>query len=492
MAKQSEAVLADGERVISDKSRANPIPASIKKIKGLHHSAILYKCEASSFWQFRVYLEGKLRKRSTQEIEFDQAQRKAKLIFAELVNSINSGETKAEPTSKKSLDMVAKSLWAKNETRIKNEELNKHKVKNDKYVYEKHIKPFFARYDIKDIDADLLEQFKGYLAGKDLSATSQLSYIQVVMSLLAEAQKKRLIAHLPPKPRVRTNHGVRGYFNDREYAHFMKTVSDNLGKTHELIGKDGKVYRRVTITVEIYLLISFMVETYIRPTDIKVIRHKDVHVVTKGGIKFITLRHEATKGHKKQMTSTERGYDRYMMLKEFHGQDGMAKPEDYLFLPQYKNRDTALDALGTQFTLMLEAANLRKDEDGKPRTLYSLRHTAIVHSIRKGLDLEIIASNARTSTDMIRRFYGSHVDSVFDMGDAFFNAEKTKRDERYDFVNDLAKEINFPFDAYEESPEADAEHVRDQVSSLVRKQARNVRRGGVGDVSGGIVGELEG
>ena len=92
MAKQSEAVLPDGERVISDKSRANPIPASIKKIKGLHHSAILYKCEASSFWQFRVYLEGKLRKRSTQEIEFDQAQRKAKLIFAELVNSINSGD----------------------------------------------------------------------------------------------------------------------------------------------------------------------------------------------------------------------------------------------------------------------------------------------------------------------------------------------------------------------------------------------------------------
>lgn len=54
MAKRSEAVLADGERVISDKSRANPIPETIKKIKGLHHSAILYKCEASSFWQFRV------------------------------------------------------------------------------------------------------------------------------------------------------------------------------------------------------------------------------------------------------------------------------------------------------------------------------------------------------------------------------------------------------------------------------------------------------
>ena len=96
MGKRAEAVLADGERVISDKSRANPIPASIKKIKGLHPSAILYKCEASSYWQFRVYLEGKLRKRSTQEIEFEKAQRKAKLIYADMVISVNSGETKAE------------------------------------------------------------------------------------------------------------------------------------------------------------------------------------------------------------------------------------------------------------------------------------------------------------------------------------------------------------------------------------------------------------
>ncbi len=60
MAKRSKALLETGERAISAKFRTTPIAATIKSITGLPRSAILYKCEASSYWQFRVFLEGKL------------------------------------------------------------------------------------------------------------------------------------------------------------------------------------------------------------------------------------------------------------------------------------------------------------------------------------------------------------------------------------------------------------------------------------------------
>lgn len=475
MAKRSKAVLADGERAISDKSRANPIKSTIRKVNGLHRSAILYRCAASSYWQFRVYLEGKLRKRSTQELEFDKAQRKAKLIFSELLASIHSGETKAEPTTRKSLDMIARSLWAKNETRIINKELNKEKVAKDKYIYERHIKPFFSRYDVKDIDADLLEQFKTNLAKKGLSAATQLSYIQLIMALLIEAQKKRLIATVPPKPRVKTDDGVRGYFDDRQMAKLHQVMRKHVGERLEIKDAKGKTYKRVEITPELIILVDFMVDTYIRPTDIKVLKHKHIHVVTKAGMKFITLRHGETKGHKKQMTSTESGYRVYLMIRDLHGRESLAKPEDYLFQPKLANRDTALKNLATQFTVILAKAGMRKDEDGKPRTLYSLRHTAIVSSIRKGLDLELIASNSRTSTDMIRRFYGSHVDNVFDMGDEFLAAETGERNKRYDRANKLAKEINVDFDAYDEDPEADKQFAESKVKSMLRMQ--KMRRG---------------
>ena len=151
-----------------------------------------------------MFLERKPRKRSTKQAEFPKAEREAKLIYADMLASINSGETKAEPTTHKTLEHVAKSLWVKNET------LHKDKVSKDKYVFGKHVKPFFARYDVKNIDADVLEQFKSHLADRDLSPATQLSYIQLVMSLLTQAHAKRYISHVPPKPKVRVDDEARG------------------------------------------------------------------------------------------------------------------------------------------------------------------------------------------------------------------------------------------------------------------------------------------
>ena len=92
--------------------------------------------------------------------------------------------------------------------------------------------------------------------------------------------------------------------------------------------------------------------------------------------------------------------------------------------------------------------------------------TAIVHAIHKGLPIAMIASNARTSTEMIIRFYGSHVKSALNQGTVFVDTERAIRNERYDKTNDLAKEIGVEFDAYQEDPEGDAQR---------RKQLREMR-----------------
>ena len=283
MGKRLKAETADFQSMVSKRFRTTPIRSTIRHITGLPQSAVLYKCPASAFWQFRVFLEGKPRKRSTKQAEFIKAEREAKLIYADMLESVNSDETKVEPTTLKTLQQVAKSLWTKNETRIKNGELHKDKVSKDKYVFEKHIKPFFGQYDVKKIDADLLEQFKTYLADQDLSVGSQLSYINVVMALLKEAQLKRLITHLPPKPRVRVDDGVRGYFDDKEFGELRSAIRENVGEVYEFKDGDGRTYRKTRITEELPLLVNFMVETYIRPTDVKVLKHEDVRLVEKAG-----------------------------------------------------------------------------------------------------------------------------------------------------------------------------------------------------------------
>ena len=466
MAKRPKKDLVDFETVVSDKFRTTPIPETMRKVSGLPQSAILYKCAASSFWQFRVFLEGKQRKRSTKEEELIKAQRAAKLIYADMLQSVHAEETTAQPTTQKTLLLIANSLWVKNETRIKNGELHKDKVSKDKYVFDRHVRPFFGGTDIKRIDTDMLEEIKTYLANKDLSPATQLSYINLVMTVLKQAQIKRYITHLPPKPKFRVDDEARGYFDDAAFDKLMGVAHDKVGMRYEFKSSDGVVYRRVTLTEELILLIDFMVNTYVRPTDIAVLKHKHVHEVMRERIKFIELRHPSTKRHKNFMLGSEKARGCYLRIKVYQEAQAMAGPDNYLFMPEQENRETALDALASQFTALLELSGLRRDEEGKPRTLYSLRHTAIVRAIKKGLPLEMIAANARTSSDMIRRFYGSHVKSVLYMGSAFVDKERSIRDERYDFVNNLAKEIGIDYVAEDDDGEEEEAMARAAVMRL--------------------------
>ena len=230
---------------------------------------------------------------------------------------------------------------------------------------------------------------------------------------------------------------------------FLRSPTDALGRIRssalELRGgptnRDGtvQIYRRITLSSELPLLIDFMVNTYVRPTDIAVLRHKHVHIVEAQGIKFIELRHPATKEHSNHMMGSEQSFFSYFTIKDVQEKLGMAKPEDFLFAPDLANRETALDRLGTQFTAILLLAQLRRDDEGKPRSLYSLRHTAIVRSIHKGLAIELIAANSRTSSDMIRRFYGSHVKSVRYMGTAFVDREVAAREKRVELLKSNTK-----------------------------------------------------
>ena len=426
MAKQAGAD-QPANSVEAEKFRTTPITASITRVKSLPKSAIIYQCAATQFWQFRVFLEGKQRKRSTKEADKELAQKKAKLIYAEMLQSVNGADKPLKPSSKQSLQMVANSLWERQQMKIAHGELHKDKNKKNQYVYERHIKPFFAKYDIKDIDADVLERFRYYLAEQELGKSTQLDYLNLTMVLLKEAQRKGVIAHIPTKPTIKVEDEVRGYFDKDEYTKLWQKAKSHIGKSYEFKDETGRVYRKVTLTDECYDMIMFMRHTYIRPTDIKVIKHRHVHKVERSGITFIELRHPATKGHKQHMASTEFAWEHYQRLKRRTAEKGQAKPDDYLFAPDMKNRDSALAMLTNQFTAVLEMSGLKQDAEGKNRTLYSLRHTAIVTAIRQGVPISIIAPNARTSELMINRFYGSHIKSALDMGSVMIDVIEAKQ-----------------------------------------------------------------
>jgi integrase len=87
-------------------------------------------------------------------------------------------------------------------------------------------------------------------------------------------------------------------------------------------------------------------------------------------------------------------------------------PEQFLFLKQYQNRETAKERMDDLFKALLREARLENDEFGIKRTLYSLRHTALMLRLINGqnIDIFMLAKNAGTSVNQLERFYLSHAD----------------------------------------------------------------------------------
>ena len=101
----------------------------------------------------------------------------------------------------------------------------------------------------------------------------------------------------------------------------------------------------------------------------------------------------------------------YQQIVKHRSITGQATPDDYLFLPQHKDRDYALKILSVMFSWLLNELGLKQGAHGTNRTLYCLRHSAITFRLLygSGIDLLTLARNARTSVDMIQRFYASTV-----------------------------------------------------------------------------------
>jgi hypothetical protein len=226
------------------------------------------------------------------------------------------------------------------------------------------------------------------------------------------------IYKLPTFPKLKTKSIPRGSFSLPEYWALVKAskkLVDTKDDGHENLlthrsTSAGAFKKRDTVPFEMRWLIRFMVNSFIRPVDIKLIQHKHIEVIT-GPSTYLRLNLPETKRHTGQVVTMRAANSVYQSLKQHQESRGYGKPNDYLFLPEAKDREGAIQLLTTHFRKILEKANLRTGQYGQQRTLYSLRHTAITFRLLygNGIDLLTLARNARTSVEMIERFYSSNL-----------------------------------------------------------------------------------
>ncbi len=154
-----------------------------------------------------------------------------------------------------------------------------------------------------------------------------------------------------------------------------------------------------------------MLNSFIRPSDLKTLKHKHIDIASKNGNTYLRLTLPETKSHSSPIATLFPAVTVYKSIVKHYTPLNLASPDDYIFMPQYRDRHYAHVILSTFFNWVLSETGLKKGAHGQDRSLYSLRHSAITFRLLygDGIDLLTLARNARTSVQMIEQFYSSQL-----------------------------------------------------------------------------------
>ena len=280
----------------SPKSRANPIRATMERIAGYPRKLVIYQIPASDYWWIRYFAKGRYFKRSSgTEIRKDAIQI-AKRFYDEINFKIHQGLTDRDVIT---FDAAADDLLKSEKAKLDRGQLSKITYDNRNYRLVRTVIPFFRRRDIARIDYSALDGFLAQLSkdGQKLSVSTISAYMGLVRAVLIHAARKKWIHHVPEFPKVGVDDRPRGWFKIYEYKAMYKYARKIVGKTVERVratddegnvvyhhvlkghSRGGEKRRSVKITEDLREMIVFMVNSYIRPTDLKNMQHKHVDVI---------------------------------------------------------------------------------------------------------------------------------------------------------------------------------------------------------------------
>ena len=283
---------------------------------------------------------------------------------------------------------------------------------------EANILPFFGDMDPARVSADVLDTFLERLASRGLTSTTISQYFVIVRKLLKLAVRSGQLKALPEFPKVKADNHPRSMLTLVEYRQLIRTarrLERHRVSAPQIKERGGErerfwVYpRNLMLAPDMAWVIAFMINSFVRPSDIRNLQHKHVQVI-RGAHTYLRLTLPESKRHDLPVVTMSPAVRIYEAALGRGRSIGKASPDDYVFLPEEKDRNYILAVLGFWFKwVMREAEVPQVDQLGRQRTLYSLRHTAIMFRLLygEGIDMLTLARNARTSVQMIERFYAS-------------------------------------------------------------------------------------
>lgn len=333
-------------------------------------------------------------------------------------------------------DALADQLLDLESQRVKRGELSAASVGILKNRLDAHVLPYFKYIPPSQVTPMMMDAFVQRLTDSHLSSTTVSQYLVVVRKLLKLAIRHGFLREIPELPSIKVANRPRSMLSLSEYAAVVRTahrLSRKGDKAPEVKASTGYRERfwvqprHLTLPPDMAWAIRFMVNSFVRPGDLRQLKHKHVQVV-RGSSVYLRMTLPQTKKHDAPMVTLRPAVQVYESALAQARLDGFGQPDDYVFLPAENDRNYALAVLGFWFKwVMREAGVPSEDVMGRLRTLYCLRHTSIMFRLLygQGIDMLTLARNARTSVQMIERFYASALDG--EMNVAMLQSRRTTK-----------------------------------------------------------------
>jgi integrase len=330
-----------------------------------------------------------------------------------LLNNTKNIYKSVEPSKNVYINIhtVIQVILAQEKHKVARQEVTEGTYRMTKVRLETHIAAFFDHTDLRTVNMGSIQRFIDYLSDQELSTPTIVGYIAQLRKVLRYLVEHEHIAQMPLFPKMKVTQKPRGAFTVTEYAAILRQ-SKTL-RQHEYVWDKPDTrfhikpqYRRMPF--EMNWLIRFMVYTFLRPGDVRQLKNKHIEIIH-GKFHYLRLTPPEIKRHKAPTVSLPQAVRVYKTLLAHQTAMGYGKPDDYVFFPEEKNRLRCLNTIGWLFNWILNSLGIKAGPHGADRSFYSLRHTAITFRLIFGgnIDLLTLARNARTSVEMIEKFYAS-------------------------------------------------------------------------------------
>jgi hypothetical protein len=394
------------------KSRTTPY--QIQSVSPYPEALQIYRIPASSHWQCRYFVDGKYIRKSTGTDDKAEAITFAKNLF----DSVRLADRLDERKYPHTFAAAARKFLEQQASQIAAGDLDARNQYEDQKKLNKDVLPFFRTMDVSKITKQTINEYLASMANRKLSKSTRNKHVGIIRKVLKQACDSGILKSLPTFPTIGQDANPRGWFDREEYRKLRDTAKKYAKENyvaHAFV--KGKSVRRLVFSNEFYDLLIFSANVFVRISDIKLLQNKHIKIREQGKNVGLAIRPPESKTDDRISISMEVAVPVYRRLLERHKALGLGGPDDFVFYPEHKNRAYALNVIRRLFDHLLHQTKLKTDANGIPRTLYSLRHTALMFRFLYGGDVDIraLAHNALTSIPMLEKFYLAHMKSEMKM-----------------------------------------------------------------------------